>query len=904
MGVTLYARSVCRVIRTVCRCGNDDGSGMALISSGVRVGAAAFAVGLSLAGPQAVGVAAADSSDASSVSAGADPGAGAARAARSAAVRAERGSRSAAGVVSPAVPVDGAAIRVGRASGSVKPAAVAADRRQSRAALTVEPGSAVSSVPDAAVGVPEVPVALSSAAAVTMTKNVSGVNLTGADLIGANRWNVERGDQKLINPELGSLLLKTILAPLFSTDPTKLDSANVTGGDLVATAGFAVAHFIDTVGIGLSGFGSNPITDFLSGGLWLVRRTLFPVGSGVGVWGTAPCATAGDCAGADLTGADLEGADLSAVNLVGATLGSADLSGVSFGGGGGDSAAVTITKNMAGANLTGADLIGADLRNVDLSGAQLIGAKLMSAKLRGADLTGADLTGANLRSVVATGARTNFTNANLTNASLSSTDFKGANLTGVILTGATLSLTVGLSTVRTRLENATLTGVDLSGRDLTGFDFTGANLTDVNLSGSDLTGATLFGATTTGVILTGANLTGLNLSGRSFAGSDLTGTNFTGADLSRVDLTGADLTRANLTGATLTAVSGLATATLTGTNFAGTNVDLASADLSGKDLTGTNLSGANLTGANLSGATLKGADLSRAILRDANLSGANVAGVVSLSGANLAGANLTGVTLYPTLPAVGEAARPKWYATGLSSLTRTTWAPLGTWTALRGTPDAPLVRTAEPRRQSGLGGYPYDGVEGMIYNDSQTIVAVTTLDWNWSGEREVDWDGTSRTKGPQQYTFQTAMLLPGDSMSYQLQGQDRRDVGPVVGGALADLGYYLAFWQPSGLYPQANPFYDSAWTNRSLLSIYDTNLRPETFFVPPGRTLDNPANVRTNIREGESHDEIWGSINLSVTRETDGWLVPVSQAYLDRYPTPNPPETSDWAVFTIRIKSL
>ena len=95
--VTLCGRSVCRVLRTVCRCGNDDGLGMALTSSCVRMGAAAVVVGLSLAGPQAVGVAAADSSDAAE-SSDAAPSAGVpkARAPRSAAVRAECGSRSAA----------------------------------------------------------------------------------------------------------------------------------------------------------------------------------------------------------------------------------------------------------------------------------------------------------------------------------------------------------------------------------------------------------------------------------------------------------------------------------------------------------------------------------------------------------------------------------------------------------------------------------------------------------------------------------------------------------------------------------------------------------------------------------------------------------------------------------------
>ena len=199
---------------------------MSVLSSGVRVGAAAFAVGLSLAGPQAVGVAAADSSDASSVSAGVDPGADAARAARSAEVRAARGARSAAGVPAQTRAVDSVLGAV-RGSVSVKPAAAVADRRRSRAASVVEPGSAVSSMPDAAVGVSGVPVALSSAAAVTMTKNVSGLSKAGLELIGRNWGVAERGDQKLVNPKLGSLLLKTILAPLFASDPTKLDSANV-----------------------------------------------------------------------------------------------------------------------------------------------------------------------------------------------------------------------------------------------------------------------------------------------------------------------------------------------------------------------------------------------------------------------------------------------------------------------------------------------------------------------------------------------------------------------------------------------------------------------------------------------------------------------------------------------------
>ena len=63
-------------------------------------------------------------------------------------------------------------------------------------------------------------------------------------------------------------------------------------------------------------------------------------------------------------------------------------------------------------------------------------------------------------------------------------------------------------------------------------------------------------------------------------------------------------------------------------------------------------------------------------------------------------------------------------------------------------------------------------------------------------------------------------------------------------------------------------------------------------------------NVRSGIRAGETNEEIWGSVHLSVKRENDGWQIPTSQAYLDRYPNPNNPSTSDWAIFTIRIKSL
>ena len=367
MGVTVYARTICRGIRTVCR-GYDDGSGMALTSSCVRFGAAAFVVGLSLAGPQAVGVAAADSSDAAAESSDAASSVGVreARAPRSAAVRAERGSRSAAAVVSPAAPgagtvrvarsaevprsvaavvspaasADGAAITAVRASGSVKPASAVADRRRSHAALTVEPGSAVPSVLDVAPSLPEVAAALPSAAAVA------------------------------VDPARVPARAQRGAAPRVTVPP-------VLTGDVVATVGFAIERFLDTSVLWLSGLPSNPITDFLTGALWLVRRTLFPVGDAVGLGGVptglagSDCVAAKDCSGLDLTGADFAGRDLTGVKFI-----DTDLTKAIFGAG-------TWQKRL-------------DLSGVDFTGATLTGAYLGFTDLRKATLTSADLSSADL----------------------------------------------------------------------------------------------------------------------------------------------------------------------------------------------------------------------------------------------------------------------------------------------------------------------------------------------------------------------------------------------------------------------------------------------------------------------------------------------------------------------------
>jgi hypothetical protein len=258
---------------------------------------------------------------------------------------------------------------------SVKPAAVA-DRRKS---VAVTPSGSVLSVPsvlDVVSGVPEVAVAVPSAAAVV-----------------ADPARVPARAQR-------GAATRATMAPVFV-------------GDVVTNIRFTVVDFMDSFGIWLSSFPSNAITDFLAGGLWLVRRTLIPVGSGVGLWGSAACVSTGDCSDVDLTGADLEDVDLSGVDLAGVTLVSADLSGASLGGSGAAGANFSFA-DLSGAQLQYADFIGAQMRGVKLNGANLYRAKLMSA-----DLTMAQLIGANLEYADVTNAK--FTLADLTGANIFAT---------------------------------------------------------------------------------------------------------------------------------------------------------------------------------------------------------------------------------------------------------------------------------------------------------------------------------------------------------------------------------------------------------------------------------------------------------------------------------------------------
>ena len=202
-----------------------------------------------------------------------------------------------------------------------------------------------------------------------------------------------------------------------------------------------VVSLIDSVRKLLSTFPANPVSEVLSGALYLVRRTLEPVGADVGLFGAVACVATKNCSDKDLAGADLSGRNLTALDFTGAML-------------------------------NGVDFSGADLSQADLSGSQLREANLADANLRDANLLGADLVGADLDGV------TNFGTATLTGADLSGQILLRLNLSGKDLTG-------------TDFSGAILSGTDLSGANLSDADFEWAGLAGVNLSNADLTGANL-----------------------------------------------------------------------------------------------------------------------------------------------------------------------------------------------------------------------------------------------------------------------------------------------------------------------------------------------------------------------------------------------------------------------------
>ncbi|AFZ21509.1 pentapeptide repeat-containing protein [Allocoleopsis franciscana] len=184
----------------------------------------------------------------------------------------------------------------------------------------------------------------------TETADLSGAQISGADLINANLSGADLSGADLINADL-------INANLSGADLSGADliNADLSGADLINA---------DLSGADLSG------ADLINANL-----------------------SSAQLCGADLINANLSGADLINANLSGTDLINANLSGANLSG------ANLRYANLSGANLSSANLSGANLKYANLSGADLNCTLLSDANLSNANLSGALLFFVNSREV-------------------------------------------------------------------------------------------------------------------------------------------------------------------------------------------------------------------------------------------------------------------------------------------------------------------------------------------------------------------------------------------------------------------------------------------------------------------------------------------------------------------------
>lgn len=236
---------------------------MTLMKTGARFGAAAFAVGLSLAGPQAAGVAAADGGDdspaVSAGSAGADgpavsktstSGRGAARLAprppRAAATVSDAGPETAVQGPRRTGPAKAAAAQ--RSTPSVPVVDSSPANRKALAPAAVESGAAPESL-----AIPDTPAPRPAAA---IARVVPPAPSAPAAASGPAAALVVAGPAAAL---CGSCLT-----------PAPAPAA------AIATAAVRLAQVLDGLGDRLANLPISPVTDLLSGALHLLRRTLLP----------------------------------------------------------------------------------------------------------------------------------------------------------------------------------------------------------------------------------------------------------------------------------------------------------------------------------------------------------------------------------------------------------------------------------------------------------------------------------------------------------------------------------------------------------------------------------------------------------------------------------------------------
>ncbi|KAA8884764.1 pentapeptide repeat-containing protein [Nocardia colli] len=183
--------------------------------------------------------------------------------------------------------------------------------------------------------------------------DLSGTNLTGADLTNANLSNT-----KLAGVSLTRACLTGANLSFVNLNSEDLAFANMTGANMI---------YADLAGARLTGVDMTGADLHFAN---LTDATLHNANLSESNLSDAKLTRA------ILSHARLTGSDMSGTNLANTDLTSVDMTGT----------------NLADADLTGATMTHADLTNTDLTGATMTHANLVGANLTGAGLTGADLT--------------------------------------------------------------------------------------------------------------------------------------------------------------------------------------------------------------------------------------------------------------------------------------------------------------------------------------------------------------------------------------------------------------------------------------------------------------------------------------------------------------------------------
>jgi hypothetical protein len=254
-----------------------------------RVGAAAFALGLSLAGPQAVGVASADSPDTDSATASSATAPSDARTARkpvsgrSAPEQTGRASGSSARRGAQSVEPDIAAVPP-----TVFPAGAAAVEVTdvSRPVTPTGRGQSGPSAPRAFVGSDLLdPTATAQAeSGPSPLAGLAAVDTPASDPVGFSQPNPpaaatenDAASQVAGNAvaTMSSAVVSLLNLSAMATAETEPPAATAAGTDLLVQANAAVTNWFDSSANWLGGLPANPVSELLEGALLLVRRSLF-----------------------------------------------------------------------------------------------------------------------------------------------------------------------------------------------------------------------------------------------------------------------------------------------------------------------------------------------------------------------------------------------------------------------------------------------------------------------------------------------------------------------------------------------------------------------------------------------------------------------------------------------------